>query len=68
MLIFAYFIENVMFHGILLCYVCILPMLLLIILNNNYHGLDVLKFDYTDLTCGVMIAEQFSKVIMLDNW
>ncbi len=52
MLIFAYFMENVMFQGILLGYVCILPYLLLIVLNNKYHGLDVLRLDYTDMSCG----------------
>ncbi len=68
MLIFAYFMENTMFHGILFGYICLLPLLLLIVLNNRYHGLDVLTLDYTDISDGAKIGEQFAKILMLDNW
>ena len=42
MLIFAYFMENIMFHGILVGYLFLLPFLPVLVLNNTYHGMDCL--------------------------
>jgi hypothetical protein len=40
MLIFAFFMENSMFHGTFFCYVFTSPFVILAILQNKYHGLD----------------------------
>ncbi len=57
MLIAAYFLENTMFQGILFAYLCMLPYFIAIVLNNKYHGLDILRIDFTEIADGARIAE-----------
>jgi hypothetical protein len=57
MLLFAYFMENTMFFGILLTYLLLIPFILMIVLNNQYHGLGILTINYKKMSSGSQIAE-----------
>ncbi len=52
MLLFALFMENSLFHGTIIAWFLLIPFLILIIMNNDSHGLDILLKNYLTAKSG----------------
>jgi hypothetical protein len=52
MLLFALFMENSLFHGTIIAWAVFIPYLVLIIMNNDSHGLDMLLKNYLKAKVG----------------
>jgi hypothetical protein len=52
MLLFALFMENSLFHGTIIVWMLLIPYLVLIIMNNASHGLDILLRNYLSAKVG----------------
>jgi hypothetical protein len=41
--------ENIMFHGSIIAWLILIPFIILIVLNNKFHGLEILYTNYVDI-------------------
>jgi hypothetical protein len=52
MLLFALFMENSLFHGTIIVWFLLIPFFVLIIMNNDSHGLNMLLKNYLSAKVG----------------